>query len=84
MEKTRKKWSHNDAAKKTEVHLDAVRRHLSIPRPTLPPCGMIGQCEESSRLQRRRKRSRREGGREGGGGVGRRGGEGQAEAVSGR
>ena len=60
--------------------MDAVRRHLSIPRPTLPPCGMIGQCEESSRLQRRRKRSRREGG----GGVGRRGGEGQAEAVSGR
>ena len=41
-----------------EVHLDAVRRHLSIPRPTLPPCGVRGQCEESSRVQRRRKRSR--------------------------
>ena len=59
--------------------MDAVRRYLSIPRPTLPPCGVRGQREESSRVQRRRKRSRMEGGRLGGGR-----GEGQAEAVLGR
>ena len=47
--------------------MDAVRRYLSIPRPTLPPCGVRGQREESSRVQRRRKRSRMEGGRLGGG-----------------
>ena len=65
-----------------EVHLDAVRRHLKIPRSILPPCGVRGQCEESSRVQRRRKRSRREGGRRemGWESVG---GDGQAEAVSG-
>ena len=52
-------------------------RRPSVPRPTLPPCGVRGRCEESSRVQRRRKRSRRQRGRRGGGG------EGQAEAVSG-
>ena len=72
-----------------QVHSDAVRRHLSIPRPTLPPCGVRGQREGSSTVQRRGKRSRRERGGVGGGlgvewgGVGGVG-EGQAEAVSGR
>lgn len=43
-----------------QVHSDAVRRHLSIPRPTLPPCGVRGQREGSSTVQRRGKRSRRD------------------------
>lgn len=51
-----------------QVHSDAVRRHLSIPRPTLPPCGVRGQREGSSTVQRRGKRSRRE--RGGGRGLG--------------
>ena len=50
-----------------QVHSDAVRRHLSIPRPTLPPCGVRGQREGSSTVQRRGKRSRRERGGVGGG-----------------
>lgn len=54
-----------------QVHSDAVRRHLSIPRPTLPPCGVRGQREGSSTVQRRGKRSRREGGGSGGVGEGR-------------
>ena len=40
-------------------------RRPSVPRPTLPPCGVRGRCEESSRVQRRRKRSRRQRGRRG-------------------
>ena len=63
-----------------EVHLDAVRKHLSIPRPTLPPCGVRGEAQEFRGGGRGRGAGGREGGREAAVG----GGEGQAEAVSGR
>lgn len=52
-----------------EVHLDGVRRHLSMPRTTLPPCERPAQGE----LKNTKKKKEEGGGGRGGG---------QAEDVS--
>ena len=76
MENKKKELPENDqsAAKKPKmmtlgVHLDGVRRRLSMPRTTLPPCERLGQGELKNT-----KKKKEEGGR----GKGReRGGEGE-------
>lgn len=68
MENKKKELPENDesAAKKPkmmtlEVHLDGVRRHLGMPRTTLPPCERPAQGE--LKKTKKKKKKKRRGGR---------------------